>query len=75
LVLIAQLVLYMAAVGGVVACSLGMILFAGGAMNRARSPEVRQRRWLLAVLCLCGIVASAALGFVGVPAILYLAQQ
>ena len=75
MVLLAQLVLYMAAVGGVAACSLGMIFFAGGAMNRARTPEMRQRRWLLAALCLCGIVASAALGFVGVPAILYLAQQ
>jgi hypothetical protein len=75
LVFIAQTILYVAAVGGVVACSLGMIFFAGGAMNRARAPEMRQRRWLLAALCLCGIVASAALGFVGVPAILYLAQQ
>jgi hypothetical protein len=29
----------------------------------------------VAALCACGIVASAALGFVGIPAILYLAQQ
>ena len=75
MVLLAQLVLYMAAVGGVAACSLGMIFFAGGAMNRARTPEMRQRRWLLAALCLCGIVASAAFGFVAIPSILYLASQ
>lgn len=72
---IAQTILYMAAVAGIVAGSLGVIFFAGGAMNRARPPEMRRRRWLLAALCLCGIVASAALGFVGIPAILYLAQQ
>lgn len=71
---IAQTILYMAAVAGVVAGSLGVIFFAGGAMNRARPPEIRRRRALLAALCVCGIVASAALGFVAIPAILYLAQ-
>jgi hypothetical protein len=75
MILIAQTVLYMAAVGGIVACSLGMIFFMGGAMNRARAPEVKQRRWFLAALCLCGIVASAAFGFVAIPSILYLASQ
>jgi hypothetical protein len=74
LVLILQFLLYLAALAGVVAGSLGMILFAGGALNRARAPEMRVRRALYALLCLCGIVASAALGFVGIPAILYYAQ-
>jgi hypothetical protein len=72
---IAQTLLYMLAVGGIVAGSLGLIFFAGGAMNKARPPEMRRRRWLLAALCGCGIVASAALGFVAIPAILYLASQ
>ncbi len=72
---IAQTILFMAAVAGVVAGTLGLIFFAGGAMNQARPPEMRGRRALLAALCLCGIVASAALGFVAIPAILYLAQQ
>lgn len=72
---IAQTVLYILAVGGIVAGSLGLIFFAGGAMNRARPPDMRRRRWLLAALCGCGIVASAALGFVAIPAILYLASQ
>ena len=72
---IAQTILFMAAVAGVVASTLGLIFFAGGAMNKARPPEMRRRRALLAALCLCGIVASAALGFVAIPAILYLAQQ
>jgi hypothetical protein len=75
LLFIAQTILYVAAVGGIVAGTLGMIFFAGGAMNRARSPDMRMRRWLLAALCLCAIVASAVLGFVGIPSILYLAQQ
>lgn len=75
MLLIAQTVLYMAAVGGIVAGSLGFIFFAGGAMNKARPPEMRRRRAVLAALCLCGIVASAALGFVAPPMILYLAQR
>lgn len=75
MIFIAQTLLFMLAVGGVVAGSLGAIFFLGGAMNRARPPEMRRRRAVFAALCVCGIVASAALGFVGVPAILYLAQQ
>jgi hypothetical protein len=74
-VFFAQTVLFMLAVAGVVVGTLGAIFFAGGAMNKARSPEMRRRRGLLAALCACGIVASAALGFVAIPAILYLAQQ
>lgn len=75
MVFLAQLILYLLALAGVVAGTLGAFFFAGGAMNPARPAELRHRRWLLAALCVCGIVASAALGFVGVPAILYLASQ
>lgn len=75
MVLVLQTILYIAAVAGIVAGSLGVIFFAGGAMNQARPPEMRRRRWLMAALCACAIVASAILGFVGIPAILYLAQQ
>ena len=64
----------MLAVAGIVVGTLGLIFFAGGAMNQARPREMRRRRALLAALCGCGIVASAALGFVGIPAILYLGQ-
>lgn len=71
---IAQTLLYLLALGGVVAGSLGAIYFAGGAMNRARPLELRRRRWVLAALSACGIVASAALGFVAIPALLYLAS-
>ncbi|MDZ4691573.1 hypothetical protein [Terricaulis sp.] len=71
---IAQTLLYLLALAGVVAGSLGAIYFAGGAMNKARPLELRRRRWVLAVLCACGIVASAALGFVAIPALLYLAS-
>lgn len=75
MVFVAQALLYMLAVGGVVAGALGAINFAGGAMNRARAPELRRRRWALAALCVCGIVASAALGFLGIPTLLYLASR
>lgn len=69
-----QLLLYLLAIAGVVAGSLGAIFFAGGALNRARPREYRVRRGIYAVLCVCGIVASATLGFVGIAAIVYFAQ-
>jgi hypothetical protein len=75
MVFLAQTILYMLAVAGIVGGTLGLIFFAGGAMNKARPADMRRRRAVLAVLCGCGIVASAALGFVGIPAILYLAQR
>lgn len=73
MILIAQALLYVFAVGGIVAGALGAINFAGGAMNRARPADLRRKRWLYAALCVCGIVASAALGFVGIPALHYVA--
>lgn len=75
MIFLAQTILYMLAVAGIVAGTLGLIFFAGGAMNRARPAGMRRRRALLAGLCACGIVASAAFGFVAIPAILYFAQQ
>lgn len=74
MILLAQLVLYLGAVAGVIAGALGGIFFLGGALNRARDGAYRRTRALWALLCLCGIVASAALGFVGAPALLYWAQ-
>lgn len=75
MILLAQLAVYLLAIAGVLTGTFAMIYFAGGAMNRARPVEVRQRRGLYAVLSLGGIVASAALGFVGIGAIMYFAQQ
>ncbi len=71
----AQTALFMLAVGGIMGGTLGLIFYAGGAMNKARPADMRRRRAVIALLCGCGIVASAALGFVGIPAILYAAQQ
>lgn len=69
-----QVALYIAALAGIVAGAFAALFFAGGAMNRARPREFRIRRAIYAGLCLCGVFASAALGFVGVAAIMYLAQ-
>jgi len=74
-ILLAQTALYLLALAGIIACSFGLILFLGGALNRARPSAVRLRRAGLALLCLCGIVASAAAGFVGLPMIMYFAQH
>lgn len=75
MILLLQFLLYLAALAGVVAGSLGALFFFGGALNRARPREFRVRRALYAGLCLCGIVAAAALGFAGIAAIMYFARQ
>jgi hypothetical protein len=75
MIVVAQTLLYLLALAGVVAGALGAFFFAGGAMNRARPAALRLRRWLLAALCVCGIVAAAALGFLGMPALLYLGSR
>jgi hypothetical protein len=74
-ILFAQLAIYLLALTGIVLGSLGMLFFAGGALNRARPRDFRVRRAVYAALCVCGIVASAVLGFVGIAAIMYFAQQ
>lgn len=73
-VLLAQLLVYLLAIAGIVTGALGMLFFAGGALNRARPRGYRVRRAIYTALCVCGIVASAALGFVGIASIMYFAQ-
>lgn len=75
MIFFAQTALYILAVAGIVVGTLGFINFAGGAMNKARPAELRRKRWILAALSLCGIVASAAVGFLAIPALLYLTAQ
>ena len=75
MILLAQLAIYCLALAGVVCGALGALFFAGGALNRARPREFRIRRGVYAVLCVCAIVASATLGFVGMATIMYFAQQ
>ena len=75
MLLLAQLIVYLLAIAGIVLCSVGVIFFAGGALNQARPREFRIRRGIYTALCLCGIVASAAAGFVGIATIMYFAQQ
>lgn len=74
MLLFAQLAVYLLALVGIILGAMGMIFYAGGALNRARPREVRIRRGIYALLCVCAIVASAALGFVGIAAIMYFAQ-
>lgn len=74
MILFAQLAVYLLALAGIVLGAMGMLFFAGGALNRARPRDFRIRRGVYAALCVCAIVASAALGFVGIATIMYLAQ-
>ncbi len=75
MLLLAQFAVYLTALAGVVLGAMGALFFAGGALNRARPGDYRFRRGLYAVLCVCVIVASAALGFVGIGAIMYFAGR
>jgi hypothetical protein len=75
MIVLAQIVIFIAALGGIIACTLACVFFAGGAMNRARTREYRTRQGVLAALSLCGLVASATAGFVAIPAIMYFAQR
>ncbi|GAM98640.1 hypothetical protein U91I_02275 [alpha proteobacterium U9-1i] len=75
MIVLGQLLIFGLAFAGVTASSIGLIYFAGRAVNRAQARDNRWRYGAIAALCLCGIVASAALGFVGIGAIMYLAQR
>lgn len=73
-VIIGQVLIFLAALAGIVAGSIMTLNFAAQAQNRVREAGARRRAWVLAGLCLCGIVASAAAGFVGMAALMYFAQ-
>jgi hypothetical protein len=75
MILFAQLAVYLLALAGIIGGALGALFFAGGAFNQARPRDFRIRRGVYAALCVCAIVASATLGFVGIAAIMYFAQQ
>lgn len=75
MIFVLQTLIFLAALAGIAACSLAMIYFAGRAMNRAQAAEFRNRATVLAVLSVVGIVASAALGFVGVGAVMFFASR
>lgn len=70
-----QILIFLATLGAIVACSLGMIFFFGKALNRAQKREHRVRAGILAGASLAGILLSAWVGFFGVGALLYLTQQ
>lgn len=75
MILVAQALVFLAALAGIAAGSLAMIYFAGRAMNRSRSRALRSRDGLLAAASLVGIAASAGAGFVGVALLLYVSAQ
>jgi hypothetical protein len=74
MLLLLQVIIYVLAVAGNIGGACGALFFAGGAMNQARPRDFRVRRAVYAGLCACGVFASAALGFVGIAAIMYFAQ-
>jgi hypothetical protein len=75
MIFLLQLLVFLAALAGIGLCSVGTLYFAGPTFSKARTPSQRRLSAALMVLCLCGIVASATAGFVGVGAVMYYAQQ
>jgi hypothetical protein len=73
--ILVQAAIFLIAVGGIGLFTLLTLRFAGPAMNRNRAPASRALHGLAAAACVCGIVASAALGFGGLAAVLYIAQR
>ena len=73
--LLAQAAIYLLALGGIVLCSILALRFAGPALNRTRTPAERMAYALATLASIAGIAASAATGFLGVAALLYIAQQ
>jgi hypothetical protein len=73
--LLAQAAIYLVALGGIVFFSFLMLRFAGPALNRTRPRGERLVYGLAALASLAGVAASAAAGFMGVAALLYIAQR
>ncbi|MBL8548658.1 MAG: hypothetical protein JNJ73_01640 [Hyphomonadaceae bacterium] len=73
--ILAQTAIFIAAVGAIVWFSVLTLRFAGPAMSRARVWRSRAWHGLIAALCLAGIVISAALGFVGLAGVQYIALK
>lgn len=66
---------FTAAVAGVVLASVLTLRQAGMALNPRRPAAQRQARAVLAVLCGAGVIGSATLGYAGIAALMYYAQQ
>jgi len=75
MVLLAQALVYFAALAGIVASTVGLLYFTGRALNRARPRPARLRSGALAALSLLGVFASAGGGFFGIGALMYLATR
>lgn len=69
-----QAVIFLIAIGGIVLFSMLMLRFAGPALNRGRAAPARLAYAAASLLCLIGIVASAAGGFLAIAYLLYTAQ-
>lgn len=75
MLILVQTLIFLAALVGIGAFSMGLLYFAGPAFSKARTRRQRRTAGVFMILCLCGIVASAAAGFYGVGAVMYYAQQ
>jgi len=72
---IGQALVFLLALAGVVFFSLQALRFAGPALNANRRPKDRAANAAASLACLAGIVASAAGGFYGVGALLYISAR
>ena len=75
MLLLGQIIIYLAALSGILAGSLGLIYFGAGAFARARRPEQRRRSAALASAALLVLLTAAVGGFFGVGALLYVGAR
>jgi hypothetical protein len=69
--LLGALAIFLAAVGGVLVCTLAMLRFAARASAKHGDRATRVRAGLIAIGFGAGLIASAAVGFMGISALLY----
>lgn len=75
MLLAGQALVFVLALAGVAFFSLQALRFLGPALNPNRAPRARAAHAVAAAACLAGIVASAAAGFYGVGALLYISAR
>lgn len=75
MLLLAITIVFLAACAGILFGSIYGLRLAGRALSPLRPQEERVIIGLAAALCFAGVVGSAAMGFSGISAIMYLAQR
>ncbi len=75
MIVLAQAMIFILALGGIGLFSILALRAAGPAFSRARPPMARLRAGAATLACIAGVIGSAAAGFWGIGWLMYLAQS